>query len=310
MSLRHRAHDRTSENRKCRPLDRVRDTRSNIQVAATRWGDAQVPDGQLDLFSGSGIPPVRQVPPVAGPDPVSPATLDDPALLAAIPVSGIADGPALAAEAGRRRLESAIPVLADYCRRFAGFGTEHALPEQAAALDALAAIGGPQAADAVARVIGSAWVQGPTLANAVAAAARLRSRLPAGIVSTLLRHANPAIRADACRLARPGTDIVPTLIDLLGDLHGDVSTAAACALGRMGHAEARPILKQALRQAPSVPVIEAVPPIADEECVVLLGRIAGAMPDMAAAAFDAIEAIDHPVAARTLERLRRSQDTV
>jgi hypothetical protein len=269
-----------------------------------------VPDRQLDLFSGSGIPPPRQPSTDARPQPVSPADLDDAALLAAIPVSGIADGPALAAEAGRRRLGAAVPVLAEYCRRFAGFGTEHALPEQAAALGALAAIGGSQAAEAVVRIIGSIWVQGPTLANAVAAAAQLRSRLPAGIVLTLLRHADPAIRADACRLARHGPEIVPTLIDLLGDLHGDVSTAAACALGRMGHTEARHLLKQALRQAPSVPVIEAVPPIADEECVVLLGRIAGAMPDLAAAALDAIEAIDQPFAARTLERLRKSQGTV
>jgi hypothetical protein len=269
-----------------------------------------VPDRQLDLFSGSGIPPARQVPSVAGRHFVSPTDLDDAALLAAIPVSGIADGPVLATEAGRRGLDAAVPVLADYCRRFAGFGTEHALPEQVAALGALAAIGGSHAADAVARIIGSAWVQGPTLANAVAAAAQLRSRMPTGVVLALLRHANPAIRADACRLARHGPEIVPTLIDLLGDLHGDVNMAAACALGRMGHVEARPIIKQALRQAPSAPVIEAVPPIADEECVVLLGRIASAMPDMAVAALDAIEAIDHPFAARTLDRLRRSQGTV
>jgi HEAT repeat protein len=272
-------------------------------------GQVRVTHRQLDLFSGSGSFGAHDAPSAAAPRSVVPATLDDVALLAAMPASGIHDGIALAAEAGRRRLAAAIPVLAHYCRRFAGFGTQHTLPEQVAALDALAAIGGPDAANAVSRIIGSGWVQGPTLANAAAAAAQLRSRLPTGTVLALLRHANPAIRADACRLARPGTDIVPTLVDLLGDLHGDVSTAAACALGRMGHAEARPVLKRALRQAPSVPVIEAVPPIADEECIVLLGRIAGAMPDMAAAALDAIEAIDHPVAVRTLERLRRSRGT-
>jgi hypothetical protein len=195
----------------------------------------------------------------------------------------------------------------DYCRRFAGFGTQHALPEQIAALDALAAIGGSAAADAVARIISRAWVQGPTLARATAAAARLRSRLPAEIVLTLLRHGDPAIRADGCRLARTAPGIVATLIDLLGDLHHDVSRAAACALGRMGRAEARPVLKQVLLQEPSVPVIEAVAPIADEECVVLLGRIVGASPDLATAALDAIETIEHPVAARVLARLRDSQ---
>jgi hypothetical protein len=278
-----------------------------MKIAETRWGEMHVPDRQLDLFSGSGIRPMRQVPPEARPHPVSPADFDDAALLAAIPDVGTADGRALTAEAGRRRLHAAIPVLEDYCRRFAGFGRERALPEQVAALDALAGIGGSQAAESVARIIGNAWVQGPTLASAVAAAAQLRSRLPAATVLALLRHANPAIRADACRLVRQGPEIVATLIDLLGDLHGDVSTAAACALGCMGHAQARAVLKHALHQAPSVPVIEAVPPIADEECIVLLGRIAGAMPDMADAALDAIEAIDHPFAARTLERLRRSR---
>src|SRR6185503_12091446 len=101
-----------------------------------------------------------------------------------------------------------------------------------------------------------------------------------------------------------GPDLVATLIDLLDDLHHDVSTASACALGRMGHAAARPVLRQALHRAPSVPVIEAVPPIADEECIVLLGRIVRASPELAAAALDAIEAIEHPMAGALLARLR------
>ena len=159
-------------------------------------------DGQLDLFSGSGFPPARPVPAVARPPGRSPADLNDAALLAAIPASGLADGPPLAAEAGRRRLGAAIPVLEDYCRRFAGFGVQHALPEQVAALEALAAIGGQEAARSVARIIGRGWVQGPTLPSAVAAAVRLRSQLPTDIVAALLRHADPAIRGDACRLAR------------------------------------------------------------------------------------------------------------
>ena len=164
-----------------------------------------VSDGQLDLFSGSGFSPAGSVPAAAKPAGLAPADLDDGALVAAIPASGRADGPPLAAEAGRRRLGAAIPVLEDYCRRFAGFGVQHALPEQVAALDALAVIGGQEAARSVARIIGRGWVQGPTLATAVAAAARLRSQLPTDIVSALLRHADPAIRRDACRLAHRGT---------------------------------------------------------------------------------------------------------
>lgn len=261
-------------------------------------------DGQLDLFSGSGFPVAHQAPPAARPRPAAPGELDDAALLAAIPGSGIADGPSLAAEAGRRRLGAAILVLEEYCRRFAGFGTQHKLPEQIAALDALAAIGGADAAHAVARIIGRGWVQGPTLASAMAAAARLASRLPADTVLALLRHADPAVRADACRLARETPDIVTTLTDLLGDLHRNVSNEAACALGRMGRPEARPWLKQALRDAPSLPMIEAVPPVADEECMVRLGRIAGTSPELAAAARDALAATEHPLAATILRRLR------
>jgi hypothetical protein len=265
-----------------------------------------VSEEQLDLFAGSGVPPGEPEPLTARqPRPV-PADLDDAALLAAIPVSGMADGPALAVETGRRRLIAAIPILDDYCRRFAGFGTEHVLPEQVAALDALAAIGGPEAARSVARIIARGWVQGPTLANAVAAAVRLGAHLPAESVLALLRHADPTIRADACRLARRGAEVVATLVDLLGDLHRDVCLEAACALGRMGRAEALPVLRQALRQAPTRQVIEAVPPVADEESIVLLGRIARGSADLNSAAFAALEAMEHPLAARLLEQVRKA----
>ena len=47
------------------------------------------------------------------------------------------------------------------CRRFTGFGGDRAVPEQVAALDALAANGGRDAADAVARIITKGAVQGP-----------------------------------------------------------------------------------------------------------------------------------------------------
>jgi hypothetical protein len=49
------------------------------------------------------------------------------------------------------------------------------------------------------------------------------------------------------------------------------------------------------------PVIKAVAGVADEDCIVLLGRIAeGPAPDLAAAA---LEAVEHPLAERRLERL-------
>jgi hypothetical protein len=257
---------------------------------------------QLDLFSAAGNSAASHPIPAAIPPVAAPAELDDTGLLAAIPGSDLMRGPLLAAEAGRRKLAAAIPVLEQYCRRFAGFGTQHRLPEQAAALNALATIGGVHAAQAVGRIISSGWVQGPTLSDAVAAAAFLGSRLPNAVVISLLQNADPDTRANACRLARTGSETIATLIDLLGDLHCQVSLAAACALGPMGRVEAAPVLKRALRQAPSIQVIEAVPAIADEECVVLLGRIAQGASDLTVAAYGALEDVEHPLASRLLER--------
>ena len=108
---------------------------------------------QLDLFSASGIPPQSHAGPNDGPLVLVPADLDDAALIAAIPPARIAAAPALAAEAGRRRLEAAVTALEQLCLRFAGFGLERAVPEQVAALQALALIGGPESAQTVARLI-------------------------------------------------------------------------------------------------------------------------------------------------------------
>jgi hypothetical protein len=264
-----------------------------------------VSDEQLDLFAGSGGPGEQRTTPFTRPPATVPAELDDAALLAAIPASGLADGPALVAEAGHRQLAAAIPVLENYCRRFAGFGTRYALPEQAAAFAALAAIGGTAAAQSVARIIVRSWVQGPTLTVAVAAAARLGSRLPADLVVTLMRHHEPAVRADACRLVRSGGSPIETLIELLGDLHREVGIEAACALARLGRVEGRPLLKRELLLAPTPRVIEALVPIADDDCVVALGKIARSSPALAGAARDALASIEHELAGRILAGLAR-----
>jgi len=57
-----------------------------------------------------------------------------------------------ATEAGRRRLVGAVVALEALCRRFRGFGAEHPVPEQTAALETLAEIGGTEAARAVKRI--------------------------------------------------------------------------------------------------------------------------------------------------------------
>ena len=56
----------------------------------------------------------------------------------------------------------------------------------------------------------------------------------------------------------------------------------------------RPLLLRLLRSVPSAEVIAAVAAVADEECIVLLGRIAQTMPELSAAALDALATIDDP----------------
>ncbi|MFL5255767.1 MAG: HEAT repeat domain-containing protein [Rhodopila sp.] len=52
---------------------------------------------------------------------------------------------------------------------------------------------------------------------------------------------------------RPHPAVVALLVDLLGDLHPIVAQKAACALGHMGHTEARPMLSRLLRDQPPPP---------------------------------------------------------
>lgn len=232
---------------------------------------------------------------------------DDDALIAAVPRASLADCRDLAAEAGRRRLTRAVPALEVLCRRFKGFGLEHAIPEQIAALQGLAAIRGRDAAQAVARIIVDQIVQGPGLCAAVGAAAEIGSNLPSIVVASLLRHPDPRIRAGACRCARPGPEVVALMTELLGDLNGIVVNAAACSLGRMGRIEGRPALALLLRQAPTIEVIDAASAVADEECLVLLGRVARARPDLADAVIASLESLDGPRAAQIAAAVRRGR---
>jgi hypothetical protein len=220
--------------------------------------------------------------------------LDDDALITAIPAANLDDSTALTVEAARRRLAAAIPALENLCRRFADFGIDHMVPEQSAALRALAVIGGRDAAQAVSLMIVQGVVQGPALNLAVAMAAQLRSTLPPDVLRALLRHPDPGIRANACRCVYQQPELISVMIDMLGDLNHAIASSAACSLGQMGRIEARPILTSLLRTEPSEEVIDAVSSIADDECMVLLGRIARSAPDLSAAALSTLEGIDHP----------------
>jgi hypothetical protein len=233
--------------------------------------------------------------------------MDDGSLIAAIPQSTLAEARHLAGEASRRRLAAAVPALAELCRRFTGFGTRHEVCEQAAAIEALAAIGGRGAAHAVSEMIERAVVQGPTLQIAMSAAARLGSVLSSDALRMLLRDAEPSVRADACRCARALPELNLILIDLLEDLDRRVATSAALALARMGKTEARPILKALLRDAPAEDVIEAASSIIDDECAVLLGRIARSGSVLANAALVGLENADHARALAIAAAIRRSR---
>ena len=76
----------------------------------------------------------------------------------------------------------------------------------------------------------------------------------------------------------------------------------------MGRGEARPTIKTLLREAPSREVIDAAVSIADEECLVLLGRIARATPGLADVALDALENVDHPRAGVIAAVLRAARE--
>ena len=264
-----------------------------------------MPSRQLDLFdvveSGAKIPevPVGWARVVAG-------ELDDAALVAAIPGAARHECQGLAAEAGRRRLASAVPALKALCRRFAGLGRERAIPEQAAAFEALAAIGGSAAAAAAADLIVTRVIEGPGLGVALSVAARLGVRLPGEVAAPLLCAAEAELRASACGCVRPSPALIPLLIRLLADTDSRVAYEAALALGRIGHSEARPALSRLLREMPSPRVIDAAIAVADEECLILLGRLARTRPDLADAALVGLDDSDSPRAATIAAAVRRS----
>ena len=265
----------------------------------TRSMDAE----QLDFFRDFGGAAVqRSAAPraLSAPSNFEVTELDDHALLAELANASLEDRLTLLAEAGRRRLAAAIPLLRDVCRRHAGFGARRLIPEQIAALNALVAIGTREAAHSVAEAVERGWVEGPALAVAVWCAGRLRANLSTETVAVLLQHPDPSVRVAGCACARPYPTIITLLGELMGDVRRPVAEAAACALGRLGRIEARPVLAALLERTPSEEVIEAVGSVADELCLVLLGRIARSGSKLAPAALAALEGSDHPQAAKVI----------
>jgi HEAT repeat protein len=231
--------------------------------------------------------------------------LDDAALINALRYSRLGEARRLSGEAVHRGLTTAVPALEELCRRFKGFELRAAVPEQQAALEALAALGGRDAAAAVSRMLATGVVQGPGLSVALDAAARLGCRLPADSVLIWMRHDEPEVRAAACRCARSSAQAVALLRELMGDLHDEVAEAATLALGRMGRDEARPNLLRMLGNDPTPEVVEAIANVATADDVVVLGRLAVTRPELADAAIEALETIDTPRASAAANAARK-----
>ncbi len=258
---------------------------------------------QLDLFGDR--PNIDRPPNAASLQSLLPQELSDEELIAALPEATLADACALAAEVGKRRLSAAIPALTTLCNRFVGYGIDVGVPEQAAALEALGVIGGPEASRAVVQLIVKRIVQGPTLVVATTVASQLGVIFPTDVALAFLRDSNPSVRALACACVRAGYEVVATLIAMLDDPDGEVSAAAACALGRMGRVEARIHLKRYLTERPSGPVVEAVARVADDEAIILLARVGRARPDLTHSIISALEEIDSARATSTALGLKR-----
>jgi hypothetical protein len=257
---------------------------------------------QLDLFGDR--PNFDRPPNRVSLQPPFPQEISDEGLIAAIPEATFTDACALAAEAGKRRLSDAIPALMILCNRFVGYGIDVGVPEQAAALEALGVIGGPEASRAVVQLIVKRVVEGPTLVVATTVASQLGAIFPNDIALAFLRDSNPSVRALACACVRPGYEVVATLIAMLDDPNGEVSAAAACALGRMGRVEARIHLKRYLTERPSARVVEAVAGVADDEAIVLLARAGRTRPDLSLSIISALEEIDNARAASAASGLK------
>ena len=257
---------------------------------------------QLELFADRP-PPARAS--NSGPTRrILPEDLSDAALIAALPDALLADACALAAEAGRRRLGEAAPALVALCHRFVGFGVDCVVPEQVAALEALGAIGGPEASRSVSQMIVKGDRARPEPRSGGDRGLASWFIFPPDFALPLLRHEDPSVRVAACSCVRAGGDVVATLIELLTDLDGDLAAAAARALGRLGRVEARHRLKRCLAERPSPRVIESVTGIADEEAIVFLARIGRKRPELVNSTLSALDEIDHARASAASAGLR------
>lgn len=265
---------------------------------------AQMPGPlQLDLFGDR--PALDRSSDGASATAIAPEGLSDGDLISAIPDVTLADALAVTAEVGKRRLVAAVPALTALCNRFVGYGATAVVPEQVAALNALGAIGGPDAAHAVSRLIARNIVQGPTLRTALTVAAQLGVVLASDVGLGLLRDADSSVRAAACGCVRAGAEVIAALSLLMNDPDAEAAIASACALGRFGRNEALGRLKRYLAERPSRRVVEALARVADDEAIVLLARTGRNRRELTDPVIAALKEMETPRALAAAGALRR-----
>jgi len=103
------------------------------------------------------------------------------------------------------------------------------------------------------------------------------------------------------------TQTIPRMIALLDDFHVGAAIAAAVSLGQMGRRQAMPVLLRMIRSTPTAEMIHALASIADDYCLVELGRLAERQPVLRDAVCEALEGLDHPRAVTVLRRLERGR---
>jgi HEAT repeat protein len=205
-------------------------------------------------------------------------------------------------EVARRRLTEAAPMLVAICRLHAGFDRARAVPEVAAALEALSALAAAPAASDVLRLAEQGAFGPWSSAAALRFLAVVRHRPAARLARTSLSHEHAAVRATACALtaALGQCDALDRLRALSADADAGVAAAADLARGHLGDHAVKAALEQRLRTAApgEIPhLARAIIGVADAETVVLLGRAAGRVePALRWIIVDVLGQIDAPAA--------------
>ena len=188
------------------------------------------------------------------------------------------------AEVERRREPTAAPSLVRVCCRHAGFDRSCAVPEVAAALKALAAIGAADAAPAILRLVEQGALGHGSVAAALRYFASVRHRPAVALLRPHLDHDEAELREAACTLAAVigSHSHIERLLELCNDTSAEVVGAALISLGNLGHRPVKKLLESRLQTAATdeiLKIVDALVPVSDEETAICLGRLAERISD-------------------------------